>query len=741
MAKTRYLSEAEKREGQKHLYLQEMYNGIGYSWLGDTIVYLMAIYFSASNIALGYISAAAYITGVVLPFVPRIFHGKNHIKVQSTVWACRGFVCLLYLGLYFLSGKSAVVLLLVVYTLFNLFRMIGVALHDSTVRTVSSSSNRGRVVAGMNTAYQGASVVVRIITAVVLSIERFAGLAGLLALQVAGVVANFLSARQMAKIPSRTTIMHKKGRTVGVLFKEAMADPSMRRRLILRWLSLSVSVVFALTTPFLRVEVGLSNSMVVTYSVILSLAVMVASYISKHFSDRLGSRPLVIFSTLFSLFFFLIWSLISAQTKVAWIFVLGFFTNFFVSLISILTFRLVTQVMPDDETVAFNSMVNFVIAILAFVIGIFSGFLADLAPFARTLLVIEGRAMGNGYTFVFLFAIILTALEVIFSIRLQEGGAYTSQAAAQVLFSRHGLRAVSMIEKLQRTTDPAKRRFLMLSLGENFNNLATSELRQILASPFSPDKREAVRTLADRPRKALLDDLIRVAQDDDSYVQLDAIAALGAYRKEERAKQVLLNLMQNGRWASVRSMASKSLARVSEGTEYLNLVNELSHSALHIDETIDFLVAKRIMDKSGSYLREFFISIEQGRSPTFRQTRYAVIASMIKFDSPRLAQLYERMNLGNKDYLSSFLSESRDLSLIDLNYSNILSWFAKEDWEKVRELCVTILEASDLSFDELFDNLKCGLLKAKEMNIALFDIQDMLAMLYFSYSLGKNVKS
>ncbi len=741
MAKTRYLSEAEKREGQKHLYLQEMYNGIGYSWLGDTIVYLMAIYFSASNIALGYISAAAYITGVVLPFVPRIFHGKNHIKVQSTVWACRGFVCLLYLGLYFLSGKSAVVLLLVVYTLFNLFRMIGVALHDSTVRTVSSSSNRGRVVAGMNTAYQGASVVVRIITAVVLSIERFAGLVGLLALQVAGVVANFLSARQMAKIPSRTTIMHKKGRTVGVLFKEAMADPSMRRRLILRWLSLSVSVVFALTTPFLRVEVGLSNSMVVTYSVILSLAVMVASYISKHFSDRLGSRPLVIFSTLFSLFFFLIWSLISAQTKVAWIFVLGFFTNFFVSLISILTFRLVTQVMPDDETVAFNSMVNFVIAIIAFVIGIFSGFLADLAPFARTLLVIGGKAVGNGYTFVFLFAIILTALEVIFSIRLQEGGAYTSQAAAQVLFSRHGLRAVSMIEKLQRTTDPAKRRFLMLSLGENFNNLATSELRQILASPFSPDKREAVRTLADRPRKALLDDLIRVAQDDDSYVQLDAIAALGAYRKEERAKQVLLNLMQNGRWASVRSMASKSLARVSEGTEYLNLVNELSHSALHIDETIDFLVAKRIMDKSGSYLREFFISIEQGRSPTFRQTRYAVIDSMIKFDSPRLAQIYERMNLGNKDYLSSFLSESRDLSLIDLNYSKILSWFAKEDWEKVRELCVTILETSDLSFDELFDNLKCGLLKAKEMNIALFDIQDMLAMLYFSYSLGKNVKS
>ncbi|MDY0303847.1 MAG: MFS transporter [Sphaerochaeta sp.] len=741
MAKTRYLSEAEKREGRKHLYRQEMYNGIAYSWIGDTIVYLMAIYFSASNIALGYISAAAYITGVVLPFVPRIFHGKNHIKVQSTVWAFRGLVCLLYLGLFFLTGQAAVFLLLLVYTLFNLFRMVGVALHDSTVRTVSSSSNRGRVVAGMNTAYQGSSVVARVFTAVVLSIQRFAGLAGLLVLQIAGVVANLLAAREMSKIPSRTNILYKKGRNVWVIFHEAMGDSTMRRRLILRWLSLSVSVVFALTTPFLRVEVGLSNAMVVTYSVILSLAVMVASYISKQFSDRLGSRPLVIFSTLFSLLFFMIWSMISSTTKMAWIFTLGFFTNFFVSLISILTFRLVTQVMPDDETVAFNSMVNFVIAIIAFVVGIFSGFLADLAPIARSFMVIGGRAVGNGYTFVFLFAIVLTAAEVIISIRLEELGAYTSQAAAQVLFSRHGLRAVSMIEKLERTTDPAKRRFLMLSLGENFNNLATSELRQILASPFSPDKREAVRTLADRPRKALLGDLIKVAQDDDSYVQLDAIAALGAYRKDERVKEVLLNLMLNGRWASVRSMASKSLARVSEGTEYLSLVNELSHSARHIDETIDFLIAKRIMDQSGSFLTEFFISIEQGRSPTFRQTRYAVIASMIKFDTPRLAQIYERMNLGNKEYLSSFLTESRDLALIDLNYTKILTWFSKEQWDEVRTLCMTILEASDLSFDENFDNLKKGLLKAREMDISRFDIQDMLAMLYFSYSLGKNVRS
>ncbi len=742
MAKTKYLSDSEKKLGRKHMYRQELYNGVAYSLLGDTIVYLLAIYFGAGNVALGYISSASYIAGLVLPFVPEMFKGKNQIKVQSFVWLLRGVVCFGYLGLLFVRGDWAVFLLLAIYTLFNIFRMIGIALNDSTLKNISSVSDRGKVVAAVNVAYQSSSLVVRCITALVLGIQRFGGLVGLVGLQIVGVLVNFLASHEMALIPSRSAIVSKKGRNVWVLFREAMGQESFRRRLFLRWLSTAVAVIFALTTPFLRLEIGLSNSMVVIYSVVLGISVMAASYISKQFSDRLGSRPLVFFSTLFSLFFFMVWVLIIPTVSPLWFFVLGFFTNFFVALISLLVFRLVAQVMPDDETVAFNSMVNFVIAIIAFAVGILSGLLADMGEFARNLFVLNGKIAGNGYTLVFLFAIVLTGIEVLVASRLQEVGAYSSQDAAQVIFTMHGLRAVSMIEKLEHTSDPAKRRLLMFALGGNLNNLATSELRQILASPFSPDKLEAVRALADRPRKSLLDDLIQVARDDDSYVQLDAIAALGSYKKDERAKDTLIQLMLHGRWSSVRSMASKSLARITESTEYLPLVNELSHSAKHIDEVIDYLIAKRFMDKQGSFYQEFFLSVEQGRSATFRQTRYAVIATFLKFGSPKLALLYEQMNLGYpKDFLSPFLTESRDLNQIDLHYDEVLSYFEHKDWEKLRAFCMDILDTSDLSFDPCFENLKQGLLRAREMNIGLFDVQDALALLYFSYSLGKNAKN
>ncbi|MFA7559615.1 MAG: MFS transporter [Sphaerochaeta sp.] len=739
MAKTRYLSDKEKQLGQKHMYRQEAFNGIAYSLMGDTVTYLLAIYFGAGNIALGYISSAAFIAGIILPFVPRVLNGKSHIKMQERVWHLRGLVGIGYLGLFIISGDWAVFLLLLIYTLFNLLRMVGVALNDSTMKSISSPSNRGKVVANANVAYQSSSMMIRLVMAFVFAVERFSGLVGLVAMQLFGVIINSFAGREIGKVPSRMTISYKKGRTVWTLYKEAMAQPAMRRRLAIKWLATGVTVIFGLTTPFLRVVVNVSNGLVLLYSVLLGLSVMAASWVSKHFSDRLGSRPLVFISTIFTMVFFVLWAILPRNLAVHWFFVLGFLTNTFVALINLLTFRLITQVMPDDEIVSFNSMVNFFNGIVAFGVGILSGFLAN---FAQGKDIFGATALGNGYTLVFIFGFILIFVEAIVATRLQEMGAYSSQAAAQVVFSMHGIRAVSMIDRLQRTNDPAKRRMLMHILGGNLNYLATSEIRSILASPFHPDKLEAVRAIGDRPRKTLLDDLIRVAQDDDSYVQLDAIAALGSYKKEEKAKQALVELLLHGRWASVRSMASKSLARISDSDEYLPVVNELSHQAKHIDEVIDYLVAKRFMDKEGTFYQELFISIEQGRSGTFRQTRYSVIASLLRFGPPSLASLYEDRNLSSsKTYLAGFLSEARDLNMIDQNYQQILTIFAKGHYKELIDLCVEALGASDVSFDSSINNLKKGLLRVQTIPLESFDVIDMLALLYFTYFIGKTQNS
>ena len=68
--RTRYLTRQEREEGQKYFYRFSARNGVGFSFLGDTPVYLMAVHFGATNIQLGMISALIHASGIVLLFVP-----------------------------------------------------------------------------------------------------------------------------------------------------------------------------------------------------------------------------------------------------------------------------------------------------------------------------------------------------------------------------------------------------------------------------------------------------------------------------------------------------------------------------------------------------------------------------------------------------------------------------------------------------------------------------------------------
>lgn len=741
MPKTKYLQESEKQYGRKCMVVEEALNGIAYPLLGDTIVYLLAVQFHAGNMALGYISSAAYIAGVVLPFVPLLFQGKNQIKCQAFSWFARSVSALGYLSVLFLPEVAARWVLLCVFTLFCVFRMIGIAFNDFTLKSISSVSNRGRVVADMNVAYQLSSMLFRLITGFVMTLRFFATLTGLVSLQMFGVGANLVSSGFVRKIPCRSTVEYRKGHGIVYQFRHVMTSSSLRRRLSLRWIITMAIVVFNMSVPFLRVEISLPSSLIMFYSVALGLAVVCAGLFTRSIADRLGSKPLVILSAIFTLCCFFCWAVVPVDADVGWFYFLGFLTNFFLYVSNLLVVRLIAQVMPDDDSISFNAMVNFVIALFALIAGLVSGLLAGEGEVASRIFTISGHDAGNPYSLVFLFAFLLAFVSLFIATRLKEIGSYSMKDAAGVVFSLHGIQAVSMIERLGHVSDPTKRRELLLSLGSNLNNLATSEMREILANPFSPDKEEAIRSLGEKPRMALLPDLIKVAEDDDSYVQLEAIGALGSYHGAPEAKRALVDLLE-GRWSSVRSMASRSLACLTGGdSEYLEEINELSLTARHIDEEIDYLIAKQKMDKDGLFYRDFFLSVDQKRSATFRQTRYAVLASFLKFGSPRLAHLYELMNNGDvDDFLSDFLTDARDLSEIDQHYDEVFGMFARHDWMEVRDFCLGMLDCCDVSYDLRFDNLKKGILRAREMDGALFDVQDALAELYFCYSLEKNSK-
>lgn len=741
MAKTKYLNEEEKKRGQRYLNRGEAWNGVSFSLLGDTFVYLLAVQFGAGSLALGYISSAIHLMGVILPIVPRLFKGKNMIRVQSFCWLLRGLVCLGYLGvLHVTDAPVAVAILLLTYSLFCLSRMLGMVFYDFTVKSISTANNRVHLIGSLNVSYQSASIITRVLSTFFTSLRQFSGLLGIVVLQMVGVVTNTIAAYQISRIPSRAHVEVAKNHNIFDLLKDTMARREERLRLLVRWIFIAVSVIHGLGIPFMRVILGLSESLVIGYSVVAAFSVILAGVTARWLGDRLGARPLVQWGARLLMISLVGWVLLPAQAGMVAFFAVGFLSNFALGLVNIMAQKMVSNIIPDNEAVTFNAMSNFVIAFFALAAGVMGGILI-LNGHPDGLFPVSSFRLGNDYSLTFLLALVLTALGSLGAALLKERGSYSTRDAGRAMFSLHGLQALSQIERLGHEKDPLERKALVVSLGTNLTGVATSAIRAELSVPYSSDKLEMVRALADKPRQALVDDLIILARDDDSFVQMDAIAALGSYKGNEKALKALEELLDHGRWSSVRSMAGKSLARLTHNKDYLPKITELSRYARHIDEEIDFLVAKHLLDASGHFYQEFFFPVQQGRSATFRRTRYTVLSSFLCPGDTQLSRIYQKWrNSDVEDYLTEFLDEARDVADIDANYQKIFTDFSQENFPNIVTFCMTMVESASVNHDPRLSNLRIGILEGRNFGVGAFDIQDAIALLYFGYILQKYSK-
>lgn len=369
MTTTRFLSQEEKEKGRRHHFSHQRFNGAGFNFIGDTPVTLLAIHFGASNIQLGYIASAMYITGVLLLLVPRLFAGANLAKLHFWSWLFRGLVCLLYTALWFITGEKAVLLILITYTLFCSSRIIGVALYQPILRMLSTRSNRGEVVAKSSIHFQLALTLSRAVSFGVTSLSRFAGAGGLLLLQYLGILMNTVAAFQARKIPCRETVQFQKGRSLPVIFREAMGNRELRSAIFLNWTNIALMILFGFLVPFLRREALLGTNKIFLFTLTIGLSNIIAGLYAQSFADRLGSKPLLWGGSLALSACALIWFLLPPNLPFLLFLFMGLVTGFFLNSNNMLTNRLIVRVLPEGDTVGYNSMINFVVALISIGIG------------------------------------------------------------------------------------------------------------------------------------------------------------------------------------------------------------------------------------------------------------------------------------------------------------------------------------------------------------------------------------
>lgn len=729
---TQFLTDQEKKIGQKKVYSFQAMNGLGFNFMGETPVYLMAIHFGASNIELGYISSVIFITGFILVILPRLLAGKNLIKVQSTAWILRGFIVLLYLLLYFLEGKKAVLLILVVYTLFCSARVVGVVIWNPLVRMVTNSSNRGTVLAQGNISNQSASVISKLFSFILTSFKFMSGITGLLLLQIIGFIFNTLASLQLRQIPCRENVEYQKSDNLFKIFTRAIKDNKRRYPLLIKWISISVIILNGLTIVFLRKEAGFTANYIFLYTMVIALANILSGIFAKTFADRLGSRPLLIGVNIFLALFLIIWMLLpvnSGQFLPRYLFfILGFFSNFFLLSNNVLVDRVVVNTMPDKDSFGYNSMINFIIAFFSLFTGILGGLFIDAGQ--NTQLIIP-----NNYSILFFFAFLLTLVLIFLCLKIIDNGSLSAKETAAILFSMEGLKAFSYIGKLNTIDDPVKKKTVLLSMSQNNSNLATEEMRTILASPLSPLKGEVIKSLFDNPRLDLLEDIIKEASDIGSYQQIKAIFTLGAY-PDERVEKLLVKLLDNPE-TSIRSNAAKSLGRIGH-TESLNKVKKLSLEAYTAWDRINYLIALKNMDIQGEIYKEIFNIPDNLKDGIYRQTYYSLVADLFDFE-PKLSEIYSSKTHKKGDGLKSFLEQTRDIAYFNNSHDVLLNYFKEEKWDTIWNFCFLALDKTvPIEKEEPLNNLALSIITESKKKNTLYD--DALAALFFTYQILISIK-
>ena len=719
MNTTRFLSQEEKESGIKYHFGHQRFNGLGFNFIGDTPVTLLAIHFGASNVQLGYLASTLYLTGILLMLVPKLFAGRNLAQLHFWSWLFRGLVCLFYSALWFISGDAAVLIILITYTLFCSTRIIGVALYQPILRMITNSQNRGEIIARSSINFQIALTGARLISYIVTSIQRFSGTAGLLLLQYLGIISNTIASFYARKVPCRETVHYRRGDNLWKIFISAMKERDLRTAIILNWTNIGLMILFGFLVPFLRREAGLATSEIFLFTLTIALSNILAGYYVKIFADRLGSKPLLLGGLLALGGCALTWVFLSPSTPLFVLMPMGLVTGFFINSNNMLVGRIILRSLPEGDTVGYNSMINFFVALISILIGIGGGYLADHQQYWNL-------PLANGYSLTFFTAFCAALAAVFICLRLKESESRSGREVMGILFSPANLQAFWQIGRLSKTTDPIARRTLLLHIGKTENPLTTEEIHSIMANPLSPDKGEVIKTLFSFPRLELLPDLMKVAENPSSRYRVEAIFSLGAYPDLNNRK--LLEGMLGDKNPEIRSNAAKALGRIG-AVENIETIRRQSVGARGIWNRMNYIIALKNIDNEGIYLGGVFSPEVLKENALHRQTLYSLYAKVLNFE-PGLEEIYRQRNLKKGAGLSDFLDEARDVPGFLSSHDEFVRWFSRDDAASVCSCCTKLLDGIIVQ-----KNLKYLADAVRNLSPKARDYDDALGVMYFTYQL------
>lgn len=692
------MSHAERERGFASYLKHISWNGLGVFLLNNTIVSLMAIHFGASNLELGYINAAFHVTGIVSLAVPRLFRGRRIVRVFGWAWMGRGLVALGYGLLFFMSGSVARITIVLIFTGFSAVRAVGVSVAHAVQRDVMRDREVGGGVVRANIRLSYAQFAAQLLSFGLLSLSFFSGLTGLITISYIGVVMNTVASAYLLRIPGRSVVEGARGDRA---FRTALSTLKNRHQLIpmlVHCFGMGLYVLFAFQVVFVRRVLGVPDSMAVLFALAGAIAAILANMGLKPFADSIGEKPLLIIVNAGLVVSAAIWALIPPGLSLYVYYALGFFAYFFLRSLLTLKSAALVKAIPEGNRIAYTATVNVALGIVALLVGLAGGGLADFSSRIP-------HAVVHQYSLTFLFTALLAGVVTVLSFNLPRGRNLSLRETADIVFSMRNLRAFLDANQLDLAADPAHRESLLLSLERSATPIATKRLRDRLRGPSVAEKERVLRILFRTPRGELLEDIVREALDPAGYVRRDALFALGAYRNS-RAESVLRGVVREcvgvdgvgvgGECVGVEcvggeepragnvedaAVALKSLARhgCDDLLPVIRVLLERSPGQLSPRAELDLALAEALLDPRGAQLETLFERAFARESAGFAVTRLVVALDRVSTGAGVQEYLRTEANTPGRGF-TDLLEDAAEFELILGNREYLTELVRREDY-------------------------------------------------------------
>ncbi len=714
------LSRKEKEIGQSKYIKYTFINGLSYSFLAETIIYLLALKFGANNIQLGYISSAVYLTGLVVIFVPSIFPDIKIVKLFFIAWLLRGVFSLFYGFSIFLPNNLALYLIIAVYTIYCILRNIAYPLNHVIQGAITKPSERGAYSAKVIIFLYLSMVLSRFISFSALTFSKFNELYTILGLIFLGIILNTFASITITKVPLKESIKKSSVKNTLISFKSLLSKKQSIILIVLYCCGMSLFVLFNFTIPFLKKELNFQSNIIFIYTTINFLGVILGSKIIKPFLDRFGSRPLLFIVNIALIIISIIWAGATGEFYKPLFFIIGFISMFFIGLIRLLLDRLIINSVPPEDKVNFTSVMAVIFSIFSLFIGLFGGFLADLTNDM-------GISVPNEYSLTFVVMAFFCIVNILLTNFIKEENSLSLNQLVKSLFNKKQIKTIRNLDRLNSTNNKLLKSQILIEIESDDTQLATEEIKKRFNLATLKDKEMVIRSLFSNPRPELEENLIKEALDRQSWWRQSAIFALGAYNSEQSMKT--LRKIFKEKYPYIRSIAAKSLARIGDFSchEEINIL--LQSETLDVRTYINLVIAISLIEHDGAYWKTIFRLIKDSGSYRFTQSLLVIGSTRLKFYPP-LENFFYDLNINEKNGFESIMEELVDLDLTDEEFGFIEDLISNLDYQGIWLWCRTRCKLYKLL--NPFENLRKEILSYKKRNI---DSNLALAGLFFTIRL------